>query len=614
MPIARRRERTPPTPATMTTPIRGSLSWDNLGCELHPWLREAVASLGFATMTPVQASAIPLFAGNKDVVVQAVTGSGKTLAYVLPVLERLSRRLDEDSPVARGRMFGVVIAPTRELAHQIEAVFALVLALAPPDRAIKTQLLIGSLQLVRDDVERFLAQRPQILIGTPGRLLDFLGSAHVRTNDAEVVVLDEADRLLDIGFEKDVVAILAKLPKQRRTGLFLATLEAAGDTIFRTGMANPVRVAVKSKRGAGAGPASLNISYMPVVPQYKLVTMMKLLQHYQYQKAIVYFPTCAAVKHFYSVIQHHGAAGLKFHSLHGQLQAKPRLKTLAAFAEGDTFAHRHVLMTTDVAARGIDIPDVDLVLQIDPPTDPDVFLHRCGRTGRANKVGHAIVMLNQSSREEGYVDFMQVKGVNMSVMDAPAIDPLRDALGLLRQYMLHDRQRHEVAVRAYVGFIRYYSKHMASSIFRMSLLDYLGVARMYGLLRLPKMPEARHIGEMPDDGWLGEPIDMDHYAYADAAKEQQRVATLEEVKATKIADAKKRKEFKKRNEAWSSKLDHKEVKADRREKMKRKREAIEKQVMEESSDDETALDWKEVVKSAKKTKHHNNVQGAFEGL
>ncbi|CAK7893823.1 ATP-dependent rRNA helicase Spb4p [[Candida] anglica] len=620
--------------------VKGSLSWENLGCELHPWLVEAIRSMGFATMTPVQASTVPLFCGNKDVVVEAVTGSGKTLAFVIPVLQKLSQVLyavengepSPSNPFTRGKMFSIVISPTRELASQIQRVFESVLQYLPESLGptIKTQLLVGSLSSVREDVDAFLTQKPQILVGTPGRILDFLGSSYVKTSSVEMAVLDEADKLLDIGFEQDVVGILAKLPKQRRTGLFSATISSAGDVIFRTGMSNPVKVAVKSRGAAGGNssnsPAALTISYMLVDPEYKLLTMVKLLTENQYKKAIVYFPTCASVKHFYNVLHHaqknsnsFGLDALKFYSLHGQLLTKARLKTLHSFADGDINTHKHILLTTDVAARGIDIPDVDLVIQIDPPTNPDVFLHRCGRTGRANKVGHAIVMLNQNSKEEDYVDFMEVKGLKMRSELAPEITK-KDLLFVdhLRQYMLNDRARHEVALKSYVGFVKYYSKHMASSIFRVSSLDYLGVAKMYGLLRLPKMPESKYVGDrMPEDGWLGEVIDMDEYAYADQLKEAARKEGLEAEKTQKIADAKRRKELKAKNEAWSSKTDHKETKQVRREKMKRKREAIEKQLLEEESEDEdaAAVDWKEVVKSNKKAKKsQSNVQGSFDDL
>jgi len=608
----------------MTTK-KGSLAWENLKCELHPWIKDAILSLGFPTMTPVQASTIPLLSGNKDVVVEAVTGSGKTLSFAIPVLQKVSNRLyhvdndgDLPEPVKKGHMLAIVMSPTRELAKQIQSVFDGLLKFLPDYYTpIKTQLLVGSLSNVREDFEYFHANKPYILIATPGRLLDFLSHSAIKTNSVEIAILDEADKLLDISFEKDVVSILKRLPKQRRTGLFSATLSSAGDTIFRAGMNNPVKVAVKSKAANSAAPASLSISYMVVDASKKITTLIKLMQQHRYKKCIVYFPTCLSVKYFYNAFQHlFECEDLKLVSLHGQLSTKSRMNALAKFTDGDSYAFKHVLLTTDVAARGIDIPDVDLVVQLDPPTDPDVFLHRCGRTGRANKVGKAIVMLNEDSTEINYIDFMEVKGVAMGEIEPPSLENHEELQQKFRKFLLADRARHELGVQAYVGFIRYYSKHMASSIFRLSTLDYLGIARAYGLLRLPKMPETKYIKneDMPEDGWLGEAIDMDKYAYADEQKEKSRIENLEADKLKRISDAKKRKELKKKNEAWSSKTDLKETRQERREKMKRKREAIEKQIMEESSDDETEQDWKDIVRQNKKSKGDSGLQGSFDDL
>ncbi|RLV95157.1 ATP-dependent rRNA helicase SPB42 [Spathaspora sp. JA1] len=604
-----------------------SLAWENLRYELHPWLRSAIDSLGFPTMTPVQASTVPLLSGNKDVVVEAVTGSGKTLAFAIPVLQKVSARIynkneDEDTiePLKRGHMLAVILSPTRELAAQIQTVIDGIIAYVPENlKHIKSQLLVGGSTSVRDDLDLFLKNQPHILVGTPGRVLDFLKSSYVKTQSVEIAILDEADKLLSMSFETDVIDILKRLPKQRRTGLFSATISSAGDTIFRTGMNNPVKVVVKSKNITGehtSAPASLQLSYMLLKPEHKLTTLIHLLSNYQFKKAIVYFPTCTSVKHFYSILNFLECEQLKFHSLHGQLSTNSRLKTLTKFTTGDVNISKHILMTTDVAARGIDVPDVDLVIQIDPPTDPSMFLHRCGRTGRANKVGRAIVMLNDESHEEDYIGFMEVKGVTLSQMEAPKISKHEQIQSKIRKFMLEDRARHELGVKSYVGFVRYYSKHVASSIFRMATLDYLGVAKLYGLLRLPKMPESKYVTDMPEDGWLGEVIDMDKYAYADKLAEKSRLDSLEAVKEKKILDAKKRKELKIKNEAWSSKVETKESRQERREKVKRKRELIEKQIMEEESGDEKEAveDWKDIVRKNKKSKSNGVMQGSFDDL
>lgn len=614
----------------------GSLAWENLRYDLYPWLKDALLSLGYPTMTPVQASTIPLLCGNKDVIVEAVTGSGKTLAFVIPVLEKISKRLftpDVDGkvePLKRNHILSIVISPTRELAKQIQMVFDRVLEYLPEDLMpqIKTQLLVGSLGTVREDLEKFQENQPQVLIATPGRLLDFLTTSPVvKTSSLEIVILDEADKLLDFSFEMDVVNILKKLPKQRRTGLFSATISSAGDTIFKTGMNNPVRVQVKTKNFLGEqqnSPTSLQLSYMLLQPEYKITLLLTMLRDYDFKKVIVYFPTCTSVKHFYQIFtklvnSDGNESDLQFFSLHGQLNTKARLNTLEKFINGDEADTKYVLMTTDVAARGIDVPEVDLVVQLDPPTDPSVFLHRCGRTGRANRSGRAIVMLNDGTQEEDYVGFMEVKNVFMTKIDPPESTTARHDLfqKRLRKYMLDDRARHELAVKSYVGFIRYYSKHVASLIFRLATLDYLAIAKMYGLLRLPKMPETKYIDSslMPQDGWLGEPIDMDTYAYADQLQEKSRVENLQRDKELKIANAKKRKELKIKNEAWSSKIDHKETKQERKAKMKRKRETIEKQLMENGDEEEeqTQQDWKDLVRQSKKTKNQT-MQGSFDDL
>lgn len=596
---------------------KGNLSWEKLESQLHPWLYEAVKSLGFQSMTPVQASTIPLLSGSKDVIVESVTGSGKTLSFAIPVLQKVSQLIEDNDKLKKGHFNAVVLSPTRELANQIQQVFESLLQFLPENFApISTQLLIGSIGTVRDDLEIFQETRPRILIATPGRFLDFMSSTSVKPNSVEIVVLDEADKLLDISFAQDVISILQRLPKQRRTGLFSATLSAAGDSIFKTGMTNPVRITVKGSTHTAA-PKTLNLSYMMVEPQRKITTMLQIVKEYRFKKCIVYFPTCTAVKYFYLLFKNLVDSNVKFHSLHGQLTSKSRLKTLDTFATADTYDFKHILMTTDVAARGIDIPDVDLVIQIDPPTDPDMFLHRCGRTGRANKVGQAITFLSDTpeSHEIEFIDFMSVKNVELNEVPVINSPDHQEFLDKVRKYVLTDRGLHEMAIKSYVGFVKYYSKHVASSIFRLSLLDYIGLAKMFGLLRLPKMPETKYIPNemMPEDGWLGEKIDMDKYAYADEQREKSRLENLEAEKEKKIMDSKRRKELKVKNESWSKKVDTKETKQERREKMKKKREAIEKKLLDESSDDETQEDWKDVVRENKRHKK-SEMQGSFDDL
>ncbi|SCU78703.1 LADA_0A07030g1_1 [Lachancea dasiensis] len=595
-----------------------SLSWDDLKYEIQPWIRTAIDSLGFETMTPVQASTIPMFSGNKDVVVESVTGSGKTVAFVIPILEKVIKEVLSGSALRKAHFHTLVLSPTRELSSQIQDVIDTFLKFCPEETGpIKSQLLVGtSISSVRDDVNAFMEKRPQILVGTPGRVLDFLKAGAVKSTSCGLLVLDEADKLLDINFEKDVESILHLLPKQRRTGLFSATISSAGNQIFRTGMRNPVKIAVKSKV---QNPESLNISYVVLQPEDKLQYLLNILNHIRYRKCIVYFPTCVSVTYFYSFIKYLSQSGdmkddLETYSLHGKLQTSSRLGTLKKFTS--TF-NNSVLLTTDVAARGIDIPEVDLVIQFDPPTSSEMFLHRCGRTGRANRSGKAIAFLN-AGREEDYVNFLQVKQIELNEMEAN-FRPNAEFYNKFKLWILQDRARFEHSIKAYVAFIRYYSKHTASSIFRLRSLDYIGIARLYGLIRLPRMPEITknlEDSKMPIDGWLVNPaIDLDQFAFSNQQMERARLENLKKTK--EVNDQKKLKsELKKKNAAWSNKTAAKETKGERKLKLAQKRKIIEDRIAQEEKEDESEAedDWKDMVRRKKKQKSSAAVQGLFSNL
>ncbi|GMG41177.1 unnamed protein product [Ambrosiozyma monospora] len=369
---------------------------------------------------------------------------------------------------------------------------------------------------------------------------------------------------------------------------------------------------------------------MVVQQQSKFKLLLDIMINYRFKKVIVYFPTCTSVTHFYSMFNYLLSKSdrlekdeLKVFSLHGKLNAKPRLKTLENFSTSTS--SKCVLFTTDVAARGLDIPDVDLVLQLDPPTDPDMFPHRCGRTGRANKVGRAITFLSEG-REEDFVDFMEVRDISLKQLDAPV---LKDEFSkwydvTTREWILQDRTRYDQSIRSYVAFVRYYSKHSAGSIFRLQSLDYKALCEMYCLTRIPKMPENKYIEDFPKDGWLNFSIDFDKYAYKDKKKEEARLHELktEERKRERIEKSKKKKELAKKNSAWSSKTEHKDVKTERREKLKRRRDAVEAKIKEaqeqddddDSSSSEAEVDWKDLVRANKKKKSSPESNGFFDDL
>ncbi|KAJ1721217.1 ATP-dependent rRNA helicase spb4 [Coemansia erecta] len=438
-------------------------TWDSVRPALPSSILTAVASLGFERMTPVQEAAIPAFLQNSDVIVEAATGSGKTLSFVLPLLVLL-QRATQRKPLATGEIGALVLSPTRELAKQTFSVLTTLLELS--GLPFTPLLVVGgsaSATATADEMARVREGAADILVGTPGRLEDVVcgrkkgsgmrGRPSVRSARLEVLVLDEADRLLDMGFEASLTAILAALPKQRRTGLFSATMSEALGQLVRAGLRNPVRVQVQVRGPSGDSsmriPATLQVRYLVCPPDRKMAQLVRLLRqgHQQHgdeegsrpHKYIVYFSTCAAVDYFYRLLKRlldpkpeavpggqpamereqraaselglDAGGPVAVYSLHGQMVQKKRQMTFDAFTRlpaGDT----GVLLATDLASRGLDIPDVDYVVQWDPPTDPKSFAHRCGRTARAGRRGQALVFLSPGA-EETYVDFLAVRKIPM---------------------------------------------------------------------------------------------------------------------------------------------------------------------------------------------------------
>ncbi|KAG7828018.1 hypothetical protein KL920_003745 [Ogataea angusta] len=600
------------------------LTWDSLPYQILPWLREALVTRGYENMTPVQASVIPLFSGNKDVVVQAVTGSGKTLAFVIPVLEKLCHFLREESAFKRGHFGSLIICPTKELAFQIEAVINNLVELCPDsDYQLKTQAVLGGVGSVSTDVQNFLKSRAQIIIATPGRALEFLQQSVVKSSSCQVLVLDEADRLLDHDFNSEMSLIAKILPRQKRVGMFSATMSAVIDDVFRLGMTNPVRITVKSDHlSKKLVPSKLKLFYSIVPADEKIGLLFHMLESYQFKRAIVYFPTCVCVSHFYLLLNHllsclkkkvEDYEVMKLYSLHGKLQLETRIKTLSRFS--GVSECKNVLLSTDVAARGLDIPDVDLVIQLDPPTDPDVFVHRCGRAGRAGKTGTAVVFLTPGL-EESYVEFMGLRNVELHHLSHAHYNPQKfEWIDMeSRAWLLADRARHEIATKAFVTYIRHYSKHSAASIFRVSALDYWKLAKGFSLFRFPKMPENKFINDFPDGGFIDKSVDFERYSYLGTQKENARLQNINSSsKAMQLNEARlavnARKE---KNLPWSkrSKSNSNESQSSLSSKERKVKERL---LLPDDGIQEIQDDWKDLVRANKRRKA-SEITGVFDEL
>ncbi|EKG16791.1 RNA helicase ATP-dependent DEAD-box conserved site [Macrophomina phaseolina MS6] len=613
-------------------------AWDALTPPLSEWVLDAISSMGFERMTPVQASAIPLFMGYKDVVVEAVTGSGKTLSFLIPVVERLLR-LEE--PLKKHHVAAIIISPTRELATQIHNVLTSLLAFHAPSAAalraqtgtsdddgqpsfpsstlkVIPQLLLGGSTTPAQDLSTFLKTSPNLLIATPGRLLELLSSPHVHCPQSsfEVLVMDEADRLLDLGFKDDLQKILQRLPKQRRTGLFSASVSEAVSQLVRVGLRNPVRIAVKVKSASGAvdkrTPASLQMTYLLTPPSHKLPAISKLLSTLSPipQRSIIYVSTCAGVDYF----QHVLPALLTTTTvvpLHGKHPQNVRERNFKRFTES---VSPTVLLTTDVAARGLDIPLVDLVIQIDPPSDPKTFIHRCGRAGRAGRRGLAVTFLTKDTHEEDYIPFLSVRQTPITPLTTPSVETTdeeaQEASETIRELVLKDRALHDKAQRAFVSWVQAYSKHAASSIFRVKDFDWKQHADAWGLLRMPKMPELKR---WEGDKTLGLSIDWENYRYSDKAREKRRREEEAKFKealengAEELRQTKKRKSG--RDNAWSEQKEAKETREKRREKRAKKREVERKKKLtneERKKEDELQAMIEKVRQEGKKRRLEEN--------
>jgi ATP-dependent RNA helicase DDX55/SPB4 len=460
----------------------------------------------------------------------------------------------------------------------------------PEARIVLPQLIIGGSQTVAQDISKFLeGPSPNVLIGTPGRLLEILSSSHVHCPQSsfEVLILDEADRLLDLGFKDEIQKIIGLLPKQRRTGLFSASVSEAVGQIIRVGLRNPVRISVKVKSNGssdGRTPASLQMSYFLANASQKLPAFKQLLGsiHPTPQKTIVYLSTCAAVDYF----QHLFPLLIPDFTtvpLHGKHLPKVRARNFTKFSESISPT---ILLTTDVAARGLDIPLVDLVVQIDPPSDPKVFLHRCGRSGRAGRKGLAVVLLTPS-REEDYIPFLSVRKTPVSKLEEPVIKvTAREAESTsakIRDLVLTDRALYDKAQKGFVSWVRAYSKHQASSIFRVSELDWQDLGNAWGLLKLPSMPELK--------GWdgdrsLGVQLNLEDVKYKDAVREKRRA------EASATNDAPRAGMRKDGNESWSGKKAAKDLRATRREKRHAKKEGIRRSMMTDDQVVEAEQVWR----------------------
>ncbi|TGO59103.1 hypothetical protein BCON_0048g00290 [Botryotinia convoluta] len=336
-------------------------------------LCEACDTLGYKAPTPIQRESIPLALQGRDLIGLAETGSGKTAAFALPILQAL---LDKPQP-----LFGLVLAPTRELAYQISQQFE---ALGSVIR-VKCAVIVGGMDMVPQSIA--LGKKPHIIVATPGRLLDHLENTKgFSLRSLKYLVMDEADRLLDLDFGPILDKILKVLPRERRTYLFSATISSKVESLQRASLKDPLRVSISSNKYQTVSTLIQNYIFKPLV--HKDTYLIYLLNEFAGQSAIIFTRTVNETQRIAILLRTLGFGAIP---LHGQLSQSSRLGALNKFRAGS----REILVATDVAARGLDIPSVDVVLNYDMPQDSKTYIHRVGRTARAGKSGHAISFVTQ---------------------------------------------------------------------------------------------------------------------------------------------------------------------------------------------------------------------------
>ncbi|KAM3501045.1 hypothetical protein MY10362_005886 [Beauveria mimosiformis] len=336
-------------------------------------LCESCESVGYTTPTSIQAKSIPVALQGRDVIGLAETGSGKTAAFALPMLQAL---LEKPQP-----LFGLVLAPTRELAAQIGQTFEALGALI----SLRCAVIVGGLDMVPQAIA--LGKKPHVIVATPGRLVDHLEKTKgfsLRT--LKYLVMDEADRLLDMDFGPSIDKLLKFVPRERRTYLFSATMSSRVESLQRASLRDPVRVSVSSSKYQTVSTLLQHYVFIPHIR--KDTYLIHIINEFAGKSCIVFTRTVYETQRVAILLRTLGFGAIP---LHGQLSQSARLGALNKFRGGT----REILVATDVAARGLDIPKVDIVLNYDLPSDSKTYIHRVGRTARAGKSGIAISVVTQ---------------------------------------------------------------------------------------------------------------------------------------------------------------------------------------------------------------------------
>ncbi|KYQ99812.1 putative RNA helicase [Tieghemostelium lacteum] len=464
------------TTTTTTESNKTNVSEEELGLtstfeslDIEEKTKKAIQEMGFTKMTPIQAkSIVPLLEGN-DLLGAARTGSGKTLAFLIPAIELLVKANFKP----RNGTGVIIITPTRELALQIYGVARELLKYH-----IQTHGIIIGGASKKPEEER-LEKGVNLLIATPGRLLDHLQNTKgFIYKNLKCLVIDEADRILEVGFEEEMHQIIKLLPKERQTMLFSATQSNKVEDIAKVSLnKSPVYIGVDDEREVSTV-EGLEQGYVVCPSERRFLLLYTFLKKNLSKKIIVFLSSCNAVKYTAELLNYIDIPVLE---LHGRQKQQRRTNTFYEFVN----AEKGILICTDVAARGLDIPSVDWIIQYDPPDDPREYIHRVGRTARGTgKKGRALLFL--LPKELGFLKYLKLAKVPLNEYEFPKskIANVQDQLEKLvsQNFYLYNSARD-----AYKSYISAYASHSLKEIFDVHSLDLLAVAKAFGFENPPKV-------------------------------------------------------------------------------------------------------------------------------
>ena len=425
---------------------------------------KGIADMGFTHMTDIQARTIPHLLEGRDLIGAAKTGSGKTLAFLLPAVELIYKL----KFMPRNGTGVMIISPTRELSMQTFGVLRELLK----HHYHTYGLVMGGAN--RATEAQKLAKGINVLVATPGRLLDHLqNTKDFLYKNLQCLIIDEADRILDVGFEEEMKRIIKLLPKKRQTMLFSATTTKKTEDLIKVALKKePIYVGLEDKETeTSATVTGLEQGYVICPSEKRLLLLFTFLKKNRKKKVMVFFSSCLSVKYHHELFNY---IDLPVQCIHGKQKQTKRTTTFFQFCNADS----GTLLCTDVAARGLDIPDVDWIVQFDPPDDPKEYIHRVGRTARGQGgQGHALLILRPE--ELGFLRYLKQANVPLNEFEfswskVSDIQPQLEKL-ISKNYFLNVS-----AKEAFKAFVRAYESHSLKHIFNVQTLDLMQVGKSFG--------------------------------------------------------------------------------------------------------------------------------------